>query len=620
MPTPCSGPQEGTLITSMTNQALKRLGISTLKGQRLREVIDNMGYSESCEFLECMQPQIVAEMMMEHMEIDEAATQLKMISGEARSAILQAGTAEWREKILGLMDMADAGSANFICPRCGYKSPNDMSFSEQAAHLSKMSPEAAAKLLMEMMDSMDPDDFARLLLALDPPMQGEQASDVLAEMIFAGKGEKIKKDIHPAMGNIDAPKTKIIFDLLEDKKKNRKKKKGQGATPAAFDQNFMELDCANAANADGQELPPITPPESWLTFLGASNMAEMQKMWKKDGNKLLQVTKLRSLVVKIYQAKIEADINNMRAGKFRYPLVDYVVMYFDTFFGLKQLAQQNLLRALFTLKDLYPKKQDPLLCTFVQLCGIYHPLPIVQTNIVLDLTVLVAGCIAGGGKQFTKPSSFWQVWGAGKEVLMAKEIVDQVLDLIFINGTHQPSNKRFDFANIHQIFWDVVAHMKIPVVPEGMSVGNCISAVLAVHRKILDSDKDFIMQIMKEKSVNDKVPLESFMNAVAEMSPHIPMNEGTVAFIFSRAISLDNRIVMQKVSAIQKGSAIMDSPEVHGKTPSVDCMVAAFNWNYSIYCAGGVRTDGSYLVEEFRQKAKGTEQVLGGGAKKDKKK
>ncbi|KAK3262955.1 hypothetical protein CYMTET_28218, partial [Cymbomonas tetramitiformis] len=348
--------QEGMLITSMTNQALKRLGISTLKGQRLREVLEYTGFSESCEFIECMPPQSVAEMMMEHMEVGEAATQLKMISGEARSHILQAGTAEWRELIEGSMDMADAGSAAFICPKCGYMSPNTMSLSEQAAHLANMAPEDAAKLLMDLMDTMDPEDFARLLLSLDPPMQGEQASDVLCEMIFAGKGEKIKKDIHPAMGNIDAPKTKLIFDLLEDKKKTRKKKgKGQGAVVAsAFDQNFMEMDCVSVDGDDGKELPPITPPESWLTFLGtppsrevapavnpkaamgASNMAEMQKMWKKDGNKTIQVTKLRSLVVKIYQAKIEADINNMRAGKFRYPLVDYVVMYFDTFFGLKQ--------------------------------------------------------------------------------------------------------------------------------------------------------------------------------------------------------------------------------------------------------------------------------------------
>ncbi|KAK3267530.1 hypothetical protein CYMTET_23911, partial [Cymbomonas tetramitiformis] len=154
----------------------------------------------------------------------------------------------------------------------------------------------------------------------------------------------------------------------------------------------------------------------------------------------------------------------------------------------------------------------------------------------------------------------------------------------------------------------------------GLTIGDAIMSVLAVHRKITDADKEFITGIMQEGCVDGKVSQEMFEQAVIQMGPHMPMNEGTMAYIFSRAVALDCRIVMQKVSAIQKGAAIMESPDIVGKTPSVAAMVAAFCWNFGIYCAGGVRKDGSYLVEEFRQKAKGTEQVLGGGAKKEKKK
>ncbi|KAK3254390.1 hypothetical protein CYMTET_36394, partial [Cymbomonas tetramitiformis] len=84
------------------------------------------------------------------------------------------------------------------------------------------------------------------------------------------------------------------------------------------------------------DLPGMLAPESWLKFLGLSDMNQLQRVWKKDGKQLMNPTKLRSIVVKIYQAKMEADGNNLRAGKARFPIVDYTVMYFDTFFGLKQ--------------------------------------------------------------------------------------------------------------------------------------------------------------------------------------------------------------------------------------------------------------------------------------------
>ena len=247
----------------------------------------------------------------------------------------------------------------------------------------------------------DAPPIPQVLLAMDPPDEGVVAAGVLNQ-VEAAKCQALK----PLMNEIDEAKTTLIYSLL-DPEKLRKRLTSKSLrllnSMDGFDPDFLESTTKRRKEKDVRSRPlklELAPPPAWLEYLGASNLKHLVKIWEKDGNVQMSVTKCRGMIAKMYEMKIAADKSNSRASKLNLPLVDYVCIFFDNSFGLKKMARQNLTRFIFSIREIYAVGEDPLVCTFVRLCGLYHPLPACALNFLLGCVHLTAAALSGGDRPF----------------------------------------------------------------------------------------------------------------------------------------------------------------------------------------------------------------------------
>ncbi|KAK3259840.1 hypothetical protein CYMTET_31179 [Cymbomonas tetramitiformis] len=334
-------------------------------------------------------------------------------------------------------------------------------------------------------------------------------------------------------------------------------------------------------------------------------------MWKKDGKQYMNPTKLRSIIIKIYQAsifplasaKMEADANNHRSGKARFPLVDYTVMYFDTFFGLKQLAQQNMIRTVFTLMELYQENNDPVICLFVRLCGLYHPLPTKQVTFCLDTIELTADILSGGGRIFSKPSAFWAQWSTGKEIYIPRDLQDDLTALIF----HIAGKATY-------VEWAEEIYAMIDAMPllknqkkGSTTLGQFLLFICEKHLTIdgvykADAEKAFQEQV----NPDGKLSFLEFSEGLKACSSQLYPDEGTIAYLFCRATALQGDSKFSNVQLVQKGAAVLDDERFKGLWVDVAAAVQAYMWHYGHWCRAGVRADGTHIIDDVRARAAGS--------------
>ncbi|KAK3245220.1 hypothetical protein CYMTET_45202, partial [Cymbomonas tetramitiformis] len=313
-------------------------------------------------------------------------------------------------------------------------------------------------------------------------------------------------------------------------------------------------------------------------------------------------------------AKIEADSNNQRAGKHRFPLVDYVVIYFDTFFGLKTLGQKNLLRAFFTLEQAYNEGTDPLLVTFVRLCGIFHPLPVSQEYFMLDMLELTADSLTG--KLFTKASAFWSSWGSGKELGISQQLQETILERAFIHGSQAGLTGKVLHDRLMELLHTHGAQFRTHdsrITDNGqMTMGMFLVGALAVHLELHQQSFDVVRPIFEQAATNGQLTFEAFRDAVEKCSSHQKAASGSYTYLFARALALENQIKMPNTQMITKGDMVLEEPLLKDFTQcSVQCAYVSFNWNLGVWSAAGLRAEGTSMLEEARSRAAGRAVLVG---------
>ena len=133
--------------------------------------------------------------MVEKLPMAEAAAVLLDLSAPKRADVLAALEPELRERILAHLNthMAAAGDRSTtneeaVCPKCAFRGPFEMftgDLDDMAQHLAGMEDlDAAARII----EALDEDHAARILLAMDPWDEGLLAAGILGKCAPAKVG------------------------------------------------------------------------------------------------------------------------------------------------------------------------------------------------------------------------------------------------------------------------------------------------------------------------------------------------------------------------------------------------------------------------------------------------
>jgi hypothetical protein len=190
-------------------------------------------------------------------------------------------------------------------------------------------------------------------------------------------------------------------------------------TAVVFQKPLLEHEIMSDPTA--RSMAFIRPPQSWMDYCDVSGINKLQKKWEKDDCKLIAPIKLRSMVTGIYISKLKSDVALLREEKHRIPLSEFVVQWFDTNYGLKKLAKKKMVCFIFSLQKIYEEGKDMRVCQFVRLSGMYHPLPNVLCDLLLECMEIISGTLSGSGEAFRTDTEFWTTWGSGKMIPINKK-------------------------------------------------------------------------------------------------------------------------------------------------------------------------------------------------------
>ena len=72
------------------------------------------------------------------------------------------------------------------------------------------------------------------------------------------------------------------------------------------------------------------------------------------------------------------------------PIAEYVVDWFNNSYGFRNVAQRKLAVFAYSLQSVYEKKKDKRTCQFVRMCRLFHPMPNVMCELLLECTEIIA--------------------------------------------------------------------------------------------------------------------------------------------------------------------------------------------------------------------------------------
>lgn len=606
----------GAILKEMTRVMMKRMDYSELGGEEMDRFLATLSGEAAVSILSVQPPDFVAGTVSK-LSVPDGAGMLLDFSMAQRQDVLAAMEPETREAMLQYLNRSDSGGHDMgecVCMKCKFKGPHEIfapDFEDVAASLAMMSADEAGRVIGDLDDQA----AAELLMAMDPPDEGIIAAGVL-NRLESGKCQALK----PLMRAIDEEKATLIYSLLDPRKLRRYKtsKSMKRMSMEGYDPDFLESTKA-VKEKDTKQRPlkmEFAPPPAWLDFLGASNLKQLVKIWEKDGKVQMTAPKCRGMIAKMYEMKISVDKANARASKINLPLVDYVCVFFDNSFGLKKMARQNLTRFIFSIREIYAEGSDPLVCTFVRLCGLYHPLPASALNFLLGCAHLAAAGLSGGGQEFAKPQNFWAQWVAGKSISFSLKKSKEIASMAFIHVDQATVESVVLPAFVEAVEANTTGKEGQYDVPKGkLSLGKFLACLVEAQVK-LNGELDNLMRevLMSNADDDGNLTFKAWRAAVVrDVKTHRVPNEGAIAYIFARAHALEHRVAKKLSKAVHSGPAILkdlgEDPET--TVVSADSLVSSFNWNYGIICEAGMRLDGTSLVEEAEEKAVGKRTTPG---------
>ena len=107
-------------------------------------------------------------------------------------------------------------------------------------------------------------------------------------------------------------------------------------------------------------------------------------MWEAENFKIISPIKLRAMLTTILHMKLRGDHQMREDGGTR---AHRRVTSSDWFFnshGFRNVAQRKLAVFAYSLQSVYEKKKDKRTCQFVRMCGLFHPMPNVMCELLLE--------------------------------------------------------------------------------------------------------------------------------------------------------------------------------------------------------------------------------------------
>ena len=161
---------------------------------------------------------------------------------------------------------------------------------------------------------------------------------------------------------------------------------------------------------------------------------KMLKLWRGESYRVMRPIELRSTLTRIYKMKLNSDADAHSKQQHRIPLPDYVVHWFDNNYLFKKVARSKLAVFIFSLQRIYEQKTDKRACQFVRLCGLFHPMPSVMGDLLLEAMEITASEMSGPGELFFAPEDFWNTWTSGKMIGVSKGKQIEILNSVFAEG------------------------------------------------------------------------------------------------------------------------------------------------------------------------------------------
>uniref|UniRef100_A0A7S0XA11 EF-hand domain-containing protein n=1 Tax=Mantoniella antarctica TaxID=81844 RepID=A0A7S0XA11_9CHLO len=347
----------------------------------------------------------------------------------------------------------------------------------------------------------------------------------------------------------------------------------------------------------------MRPPQCWLTFCDARSNGRLKKQWDKDGRTIISPIKLRSMVTTIYHNKLKSDVALVREGKHRYPLAEYVAQWFDNTYGLGKLAQQKMVRFIFSLQKMYEEMNDRRVCQFVRMCGLFHPLPAVTCDLLLECLEIISGCMSGSGEMFRSDTEFWSTWKSGKMVAISKE--KQLLIMKQVFGPKQDATAVR--ARLSQELLDnpevVPSYVTLPA--GNVSLSRFASFTLEIMHDMSVESRSSAMELFRAAAGSDSaVSFTEFKHACLAMQPLCSPSEGSFAFMYWQAATTGkNPSTKATMDAVKKWEATLDSIGGSKAAVQVEDAVGSFLWHCGIFNVLGMQADGSSKLEKHRQQA-----------------
>jgi len=169
-----------------------------------------------------------------------------------------------------------------------------------------------------------------------------------------------------------------------------------------------------ALEADKMVKKKIQIPEDWEDFLG-EECEGLIKKGERSGK--LRDIKLRGLIVSCYRQKFSLDQYLEKDWTLHKTVVDY----YESTYGVKELARQKLAKLIASAKHYYKVRNDSLICAFIRMTGLYDGVEPRVVNAYLDAAGIVSAVWvppkAPPSLSIEKRTAiFWTLWETGKGV------------------------------------------------------------------------------------------------------------------------------------------------------------------------------------------------------------
>lgn len=495
------------------------------------------------------------------------------------------------------------------------------------------------------------------LFAMDPMIRQDFSDEMNKNDSNGGGDVREEKDLEDEVVELVVPRDSVIAPsegIAEDGAETF----ADGAAPKLSSRSSLKL---SGGHLDTQmfrkarherdisdperSLEHMTIPRAWLEYcecfdgLGDDKTFSPKKMlelWRRESYRVMRPIELRSTLTRIYKMKLTTDSDSLQKQQHRIPLPDYVAHWFHNNFLFKKTARAKLAVFVFSLARIYEDKTDKRACQFVRLCGLFHPMPSVMGDLLLQAMEITASELSGPDELFFAPEDFWNTWTSGKMIGVPTGKQIEILNSVFAEGETfrfvKGAMKKKDgdssmttvdlLKRLHAELEETPEFVPdyITLTPGSVSLSKFIEFVLELAMETNVDSHDAVLDAFVVAAGDDKIlDFDEFKQACVLMRPISPPPEDSYAFMYWRALRWSAATGANKGAS--SGEVIKAARHSQDALRLVDKDITklgvtalagaeSFLWHCGIINQLGVRKDGTSVLLEARSKLRARHALL----------